>query len=88
MNPTKVLNHQSHPVHLLTGVSQNEEIHWAVLTAATLRMRLAYAADSVAGRAGAGAGAAQGRALGRRVAGAVPAARSGVASLILQEEMT
>ena len=51
-------------------------------------MRLAYAADSVAGRAGAGAGAAQGRALGRGVAGAVPAARSRVASLILQEEMT
>ena len=50
-------------------------------------MRLAYAADSVAGRAGAGAGAAQGGALGRGVTGAVPAARSRVASLILQGKM-
>ena len=46
------------------------------------------AAHPEAAGAGAGAGAAQGGALGRGVAGAVPAARSRVASLILQEEMT
>ena len=47
---------------------------------------LTDAADSVAGRAGAGAGATQGRALGRGVAGPVPAARSRVAGLILHEK--